>query len=143
MSLAAPVASSSNASTVCNTPACVESAKNVLSFIDFNTHPCDDFYQYTCKFLHRYACITSHSLHENIGGSWLKNNPVPDDKGRKETINKHKNHALNRASQSLVSSSTDRTKTTDSSFKFWRVHTSPCSRARATRLQILEKMSVR
>ncbi|ORY96810.1 hypothetical protein BCR43DRAFT_492298 [Syncephalastrum racemosum] len=62
MSLAVSPTNSSNINGVCNTPACVESAKDILSFIDFNTHPCDDFYQYTC-------------------GAWLKNHAVPDDKG--------------------------------------------------------------
>ena len=47
-------ASSSNV-TECQTQACIDVAKAVKDYIDFNVDPCTDFYQYACKLkIHKY-----------------------------------------------------------------------------------------
>ncbi|KAI9498078.1 hypothetical protein BDB00DRAFT_755249 [Zychaea mexicana] len=50
-----------NSVTECQTQACIDAAKAVKDYIDFNADPCTDFYQYAC-------------------GAWLKSTSIPDDK---------------------------------------------------------------
>ncbi|KAI8141680.1 hypothetical protein BJV82DRAFT_172618 [Fennellomyces sp. T-0311] len=45
----------------CTTQACVDAAKSVKEYIDFNADPCSDFYQYAC-------------------GAWMESAKIPDDK---------------------------------------------------------------
>lgn len=44
--------------SVCKTKGCIEVASSVLSSIDSQVKPCDDFYKYAC-------------------GGWEKNTPIP------------------------------------------------------------------
>lgn len=42
----------------CNSPACVKAAGSLLSSVDWNVDPCDDFYKFAC-------------------GHWLQTQPIP------------------------------------------------------------------
>ncbi|XP_019873600.1 neprilysin-2 isoform X2 [Aethina tumida] len=53
--------SKTSQSKICLTPGCIHTASNVLSSMDQNVDPCDDFYQFTC-------------------GNFLKKTNIPDDK---------------------------------------------------------------
>ncbi|CAL1282222.1 unnamed protein product, partial [Larinioides sclopetarius] len=44
---------------ICDTDACQETAKGLLSNLDPSTDPCVDFYQYAC-------------------GGWMDNHPIPE-----------------------------------------------------------------
>ncbi|EEB11803.1 endothelin-converting enzyme, putative [Pediculus humanus corporis] len=52
---------SHNKDDVCLKPNCIKSAAHIISSLDLNIDPCDDFYQFSC-------------------GGWVAENPVPDGK---------------------------------------------------------------
>ncbi|KAI7857157.1 hypothetical protein BDC45DRAFT_501810 [Circinella umbellata] len=64
----APMAFSVSNVTECQTQACIDAAKSVKDYVDFNVDPCTDFYQYAC-------------------GAWTKNAHIPDDKAAVGTFN--------------------------------------------------------
>jgi predicted metalloendopeptidase len=52
---------------ICETPACVELASELLTNMNTTVDPCVDFFEYTC-------------------GGWIQKNPLPDDKTRISTF---------------------------------------------------------
>ncbi|KAI8390970.1 uncharacterized protein BYT42DRAFT_508673 [Radiomyces spectabilis] len=60
-------AANTNGSTVCNTPACAQTAAAIMKDVDLTLDPCSDFYQYTC-------------------GSWLKTATIPEDESSTGTF---------------------------------------------------------
>jgi endothelin-converting enzyme len=53
----------------CLTVPCVTAAASILSSLDMNVNPCDNFYQYAC-------------------GGWVRSNPIPDGKSMWGTFGK-------------------------------------------------------
>ena len=45
----------------CEKPVCKETSEQIISSIDENVNPCDDFYEFAC-------------------GNWVKNHEIPEDK---------------------------------------------------------------